>query len=240
MSVPHEARPFRRCAISPSPTTNSANAAISRTTRRRSTACTSRPSSGATGWRPPASTATAPTTSRRRTSRKPALADLRALHQGVFEVYAKSVHGDPRKERRRARVHRLPPVARRGRAARRQLAEAHAGAVQQLPREQGADGQVRHLDGRGDTYVADFHGMTASLQGSGTPRAASVVALCTDCHGVHDIAKVNEPGRGAPRQPRQNCARCHEGASDNFRRLDVALRAELGESPAGLRRAALL
>ena len=43
------------------------------------------------------------------------------------------------------------------------------------------------------TYLADFHGMTASLQKSETgdaPTAGRVVALCIDCHGVHDITKT--------------------------------------------------
>jgi predicted CXXCH cytochrome family protein len=68
-----------------------------------------------------------------------------------------------------------------------------------------------------NTYVADFHGMTASLQSSGTPRDATVVALCTDCHGVHDISKVDEPGsRVLKANLVKTCARCHEGASENF------------------------
>jgi len=68
------------------------------------------------------------------------------------------------------------------------------------------------------TYVADFHGMTASLQRSGSSdRQTSVVALCTDCHGVHDITKVDEPGSRVLRANLvKTCARCHEGASDNF------------------------
>jgi hypothetical protein len=59
--------------------------------------------------------------------------------------------------------------------------------------------------------------MTASLQRSDAPGASSVVALCTDCHGVHDISKVNEPGSRVLRANLvKTCARCHEGASDNF------------------------
>ena len=54
------------------------------------------------------------------------------------------------------------------------------------------------------TYLADFHGMTASLQKPGArPRAARVAALCIDCHGVHDITKVDAPNsRGDPGEPR--------------------------------------
>ena len=67
------------------------------------------------------------------------------------------------------------------------------------------------------TYVADFHGMTASLQKDAGTARTSVVALCTDCHGVHDITKVNDPESRVLRTNLvKTCARCHEGASDNF------------------------
>lgn len=67
------------------------------------------------------------------------------------------------------------------------------------------------------TYVADFHGMTASLRKDTGQQGASVVALCTDCHGVHDITKVDAPDSRVLRTNLvKTCARCHEGASDNF------------------------
>jgi predicted CXXCH cytochrome family protein len=67
------------------------------------------------------------------------------------------------------------------------------------------------------TYVADFHGMTASLQKDAGARLTRVVALCTDCHGVHDITKVDDPGSRVLRANLvKTCARCHEGASENF------------------------
>jgi hypothetical protein len=67
------------------------------------------------------------------------------------------------------------------------------------------------------TYVADFHGMTASLQRDAGEARTSVVALCTDCHGVHDIARVDEPGSRVLRANLvKTCSRCHEGAGENF------------------------
>lgn len=68
------------------------------------------------------------------------------------------------------------------------------------------------------TYVQDFHGKTASLRkGSKRGDEAAVVALCTDCHGVHDIVKVNDATSGVVKENLANtCRKCHEGASDNF------------------------
>ncbi|MBI2835220.1 MAG: cytochrome c3 family protein [Acidobacteria bacterium] len=68
------------------------------------------------------------------------------------------------------------------------------------------------------TYVSDFHGMTASLrtqERGGTERR--FVALCTDCHGVHDITKTKAPGSRVIRANlTETCRRCHPGASDDF------------------------
>ena len=56
------------------------------------------------------------------------------------------------------------------------------------------------------TYLADFHGMTASLQkNERSAEGGRVVALCIDCHGVHDIAKTDGPGLGGDAgEPRED------------------------------------
>jgi predicted CXXCH cytochrome family protein len=70
------------------------------------------------------------------------------------------------------------------------------------------------------SYLADFHGVTARTSRARTSEAmggARVTALCIDCHGVHDITKT-----GASNSPvlRANlvktCRKCHPTASDNF------------------------
>jgi len=139
-------------------------------------------------------------------------------HQGVFEVYTKSVHGRFLEKTDDVPgctdCHKSHDVAgpRDGNWQKRTpelCSGCHANKA--LMEKYGISTAVAN------TYVADFHGMTASLQTSETPRETSVVALCTDCHGVHDIAKVNEPGSRVLRANLvKTCARCHEGASDNF------------------------
>jgi len=139
-------------------------------------------------------------------------------HQGVFDVYAKSVHGRFLEKSDDVPgctdCHRSHDVAgpRNGGWQKRTpeiCSTCHAN--KDLMKKYGLSTAVSQ------TYVADFHGMTASLQGRGTPRESSVVALCTDCHGVHDITKVNEPGSRVLRANLvKTCSRCHEGASENF------------------------
>jgi predicted CXXCH cytochrome family protein len=66
------------------------------------------------------------------------------------------------------------------------------------------------------TYLADFHGMTASLARAGSGEAR-ITALCTDCHGVHDISRVDDPGSRVVRANLvKTCERCHAGASASF------------------------
>jgi hypothetical protein len=44
-----------------------------------------------------------------------------------------------------------------------------------------------------------------------------VVALCVDCHGIHDIAKVTGASAPAFRANLvKTCQKCHPGASANF------------------------
>lgn len=69
-----------------------------------------------------------------------------------------------------------------------------------------------------NTYVADFHGTTVKLFEEQFPGQPTNKAVCTDCHGVHDIAKVDNPETGIAL--RENllvkCQRCHPDATSNF------------------------
>jgi predicted CXXCH cytochrome family protein len=67
------------------------------------------------------------------------------------------------------------------------------------------------------TYLADFHGVTASFGGQGTRPTERVVALCFDCHGIHDIGKVSGTAAAVFRANLvKTCQKCHRGASANF------------------------
>jgi predicted CXXCH cytochrome family protein len=68
------------------------------------------------------------------------------------------------------------------------------------------------------TYLADFHGMATTLQ-RGTERGQGVrlAAGCTDCHGVHDIQKADDPTSHVMAANLQaTCQRCHAGAPAMF------------------------
>lgn len=69
-----------------------------------------------------------------------------------------------------------------------------------------------------NTYVSDFHGTTVTLFDKTFPDQPTNKPVCTDCHGVHDIARVDDPNTGIAL--RQNllvkCQRCHPDATANF------------------------
>jgi hypothetical protein len=67
------------------------------------------------------------------------------------------------------------------------------------------------------TYLADFHGMTASLRATSSDAGAPIVARCTDCHGVHDILKVDDPKSPVLKANLvKTCRQCHADASESF------------------------
>ncbi len=69
-----------------------------------------------------------------------------------------------------------------------------------------------------NTYVADFHGTTVTLFEKQSPDQQTNKPVCFDCHGVHDIARTDDPQNGL--LIRQNllaaCKKCHPDATANF------------------------
>jgi hypothetical protein len=65
-----------------------------------------------------------------------------------------------------------------------------------------------------NTYVADFHGTTVTLFQKQSPDQITNKPVCFDCHGVHDIARTDDPQAGL--QIKSNmlkvCQKCHPDA----------------------------
>jgi predicted CXXCH cytochrome family protein len=68
------------------------------------------------------------------------------------------------------------------------------------------------------TYLSDFHGMSASLSKNGAaPRQGQVTALCIDCHGVHNITRVDDPSSPVLKANLvKTCQKCHPGVPEAF------------------------
>jgi len=69
-----------------------------------------------------------------------------------------------------------------------------------------------------NTYVSDLHGTTVTLFEKISPDQATNKPVCFDCHGVHNIMRVDDPVYGLAMK--QNllkvCQRCHPDATANF------------------------
>lgn len=68
-----------------------------------------------------------------------------------------------------------------------------------------------------DSYLTDFHGTTVALFEQEDPNVATNKAVCFDCHGVHDIAKVDaSTSRVIQENLLTTCKQCHPGATADF------------------------
>ncbi len=67
------------------------------------------------------------------------------------------------------------------------------------------------------TYLDDFHGKTVGFYQDQSPSVWPDVAVCTDCHGVHDIKRPDDPGSSVVKANlTTTCRRCHGDATPNF------------------------
>ena len=68
------------------------------------------------------------------------------------------------------------------------------------------------------TYVADFHGRTVTLFAERHPDQQTNKPVCYDCHGFHDVKKVDDPEKGLHVKANLllTCKKCHPGATENF------------------------
>ena len=69
-----------------------------------------------------------------------------------------------------------------------------------------------------NTYVADFHGTTVTLFEKTSPDQVTNKPVCFDCHGVHNIKRVDDPQYGLAMKENllAACNKCHPDATTNF------------------------
>jgi hypothetical protein len=67
------------------------------------------------------------------------------------------------------------------------------------------------------SYLDDFHGRTVALLSEEGRDIPVREAVCTDCHGVHDIQMVDNPNSPVIKANLvETCRKCHPGATTNF------------------------
>ena len=67
------------------------------------------------------------------------------------------------------------------------------------------------------SYLEDFHGASVALLARQSKDVWPEEAVCTDCHGVHDIMKPDDLNSSVIKANLVNtCRNCHPDASTNF------------------------
>ena len=143
-----------------------------------------------------------------------------SCHDGVYLRYAKSVHGKALEEGGNQDVPACADCHTHHQIQAPGTTQFRLGSPQICIRCHG-DRQLMAKYGISatvaQTYLSDFHGVTASLAGGGALLPQQVVVTCIDCHGVHDIASPRLMGGEAMKASvAATCAKCHEGASPAF------------------------
>ena len=142
-------------------------------------------------------------------------------HSAIYETYKKSVHGAALTEEGNQYVptcidchgvHNIqdPTTAQFRNDTPLLCAKCHTNET--LMKQYGISTDVLH------TYVSDFHGTTVTLFEETNPNLPTNKPVCTDCHGVHDIASVDNPQTGIALKQNllKRCQLCHPDATANF------------------------
>jgi hypothetical protein len=142
-------------------------------------------------------------------------------HNAIYQKYRTSVHGAALTEESNADVptcidcHGVHNIGNPTTAAFRLKSPELCASCHTNPTLMGKYGISTNVL---NTYVADFHGTTVTLFEKQSPEAQTNKPVCYDCHGVHDISRVNDPKTGIDMQ--QNllvrCKVCHPDATSNF------------------------
>ncbi len=66
------------------------------------------------------------------------------------------------------------------------------------------------------SYLEDFHGVTITYYKK-QKNSVRHIAVCTDCHGIHDITRTKGPDASVVKANLvKRCRKCHADAADNF------------------------
>ncbi|MEW5869791.1 MAG: cytochrome c3 family protein [Chloroflexota bacterium] len=66
-------------------------------------------------------------------------------------------------------------------------------------------------------YELSWHGVDVSVYKANWPTIQHESAVCTDCHGIHDMRKTDDPQSSVnPQNLLATCQKCHPGAGPNW------------------------
>ncbi len=144
-------------------------------------------------------------------------------HQGIYDIYSKSVHGAALFSEHNQDVPTCTDCHKAHDIDDPLTVEYHE-KIPSMCSDCHADKAIVGKYGLSTdvvkTYLADFHGITLGFyrkQKDEFYRPARPIAVCTDCHGTHNISSTVGPGAAAVKATLlKRCQKCHEGATENF------------------------
>ena len=143
-----------------------------------------------------------------------------ACHTDVYQTYAKSVHGRALVEDGNQDVPACADCHTHHQVQTPATAKFRLGSPDTCVRCHGDSVMMAKYGVStlvAETYLADFHGVTASLSRNLPENRRQMVVTCNDCHGVHDIASPKLKGDAAMQKTvSAACARCHQDGAPNL------------------------
>lgn len=139
-------------------------------------------------------------------------------HNAIYETYKKSVHGSALTEEGNQYVptcidchgvHNIgDPTSNTFRNSTPHLC-ANCHTNETIMKQYGISTNVL------STYVADFHGTTVKMFEENYPDQPTNKPVCTDCHGIHDIMRPDNPEAGIAFKKNLlvKCQQCHPDAT---------------------------
>jgi hypothetical protein len=144
----------------------------------------------------------------------------RTCHEKVYDEYAKSVHGAALVSGKNQDVpvcsdcHHAHEIADPTKAAFKNHTPETCGgchANEEMMAKYGLSTAVL------DSYLQDFHGVTASFYNKEGKDEARPIAVCSDCHGIHNINRTKGPDANVLKANLlARCQKCHPDATENF------------------------
>lgn len=147
-----------------------------------------------------------------------AVSVCRTCHTDRVEQVAQSVHG--RADRMGFTDVPLCTTCHNAHDAARVVSGAYRNNIPQLCGTCHADSRIMRKYGLlpvYETYAREFHGVTTTLYKLTKPAGPAPAAVCTDCHGEHDIRAASDPASKVhAANLLATCRQCHEGAGRFF------------------------
>lgn len=144
-------------------------------------------------------------------------------HKDIYDIYAQSVHGKALIDEHNQDV----PICvdcHKAHDIRNPLTTEYHERIPEMCGDCHANKEIMGKYGLSTdvvkTYLSDFHGVTLGFykrQKGELYKPGKPIAVCTDCHGTHNISKtIGADATIIKANLVKTCQKCHKGANENF------------------------